>query len=244
MVDSKEIIPKIQDVRDSFDKARDTYMRKNPSFQRDNDARITIYSKCVGIFDSALLHYMFRTFQLPKDGWWDSLSGELLNLGVSDRLFLSPSRDDRVQIMNVVDSYWSFSAFILLFSSLESSTRIIIRSVYPGAFNDGRAANLKDIYRRLLGTNSSKYEDLIELLRLGRNTMHNNGVYFPEIKGDNRRIKYKSVTYDFIDGQVVQYGDISRLLFFDIAPDLLSLINHITDSPDVRNHQQIRDPSR
>jgi hypothetical protein len=73
--------------------------------------------------------------------------------------------------------------------------------------------------------------------------MHNNGVHYPEKIGDNRRITYKNVTYDFIDGQSVQYGDFSKLLFFDITPDMLEVINEIVDSPDVSKHAQIIDPS-
>jgi hypothetical protein len=49
--------------------------------------------------------------------------------------------------------------------------------------------------------------------------MHNNGVYFPQTKGDNRNVAYKNINYDFIDGQVVQYGDLSKLLFFDHVKD-------------------------
>lgn len=105
------------------------------------------------------------------------------------------------------------------------------------------AEQTSERYKRLLGSNFSTYEELLELLRLGRNTMHNNGVYFPETVGDNRHPKYKNKTYDFIDEQVVQYGDLSKLLFFDIAPDVLNMINEIVNSPAVSSHPQILDPS-
>jgi hypothetical protein len=144
--------------------------------------------------------------------------------------------------MEAVDSYWQYGAFILLFSSLESSIRIIVRTAYPGIFNDGRG-NVKDVYKHLLGNNFSNYECLLELLRLGRNTMHNNRVYFPQTKGDNRNVAYKNINYDFIDGQVVQYGDLSKLLFFDLAPNMLKMINDIVNSHDVSKHAQIIDPS-
>jgi hypothetical protein len=78
---------------------------------------------------------------------------------------------------------------------------------------------------------------------LGRNTMHNNGIYFPKIKGDNRHVTYKNITYDFIDGQSVQYGNLSKLVFFDIAPDMLDMIKDIVNSPKVSTHAQIIDPS-
>jgi len=73
--------------------------------------------------------------------------------------------------------------------------------------------------------------------------MHNNGVYFPEKKDDKTPvIPYKGINYKFIDGQVVQYGDLPKLLFFDIAPEMLSMINDIVHSQDVLRHPNIRDP--
>jgi hypothetical protein len=73
--------------------------------------------------------------------------------------------------------------------------------------------------------------------------MYNNGLYLPEKKGDDRRVHYKNTYYDFIDGQVVQYGDLTKLLFFDIAPDILNLINDIVSSHEVAKHTEIIDPS-
>jgi hypothetical protein len=66
------------------------------------------------------------------------------------------------------------------------------------------------------------HECLLELLRLGRNTVYNNGVYFPEKKGDNRHVTYKNISYDFTDGQNVWYGNLSKLPFFDIVSDMLT----------------------
>jgi hypothetical protein len=73
--------------------------------------------------------------------------------------------------------------------------------------------------------------------------MHNNGVYFPDTKDDNRHVTYKKTIYNFVDGQSVQYGNLSKLLFFDIVPDMLEMINEIVNSPDVSKHAQIIDPS-
>jgi hypothetical protein len=242
MIDVKDLFPRIVAVSEDFGKARNDYVVSHPGFQIERDARITIFSHCKVVIDSALLYLAFRTFQLPSDGWWDSLPNEFSKIGISKPLLLKPDPANRKLIIEAVDSFWSYGSFILLFSSLESSTRTIVRTAFRNQFNDGRA-NLRDIYRRLLGANFSNYECLLELLRLGRNTMHNNGVYFPETIGDNRHVPYKNKTYDFIDGQVVQYGDLPKLLFFDIAPDVLKMIIEIVNSPAVVSHIQIQDPS-
>lgn len=187
-------------------------------------------------------HSWLRTFEMPSLSWWDSLGQKFADLQISNTRILKPSPNDLELMKKSVDSYWIYSAFILLFSSVESSVRTIVSGVYPGDFNDGRG-NLKHICIRLLHKNFSKYECVLELLRLGRNTMHNNGVYFPEKIGDNCHIHYKNITYDFIDGQIVRYCDLPKLLFFDIAPDILTMINDIVNSPPVLNVPQIIDPS-
>lgn len=242
MAHAIDLLPQIVAVRNDFDKARTRYMNDHKTFQLERDVRLTIYSHCIIVIDSALLYLLFRIFDLPSDSWWDSLPKKIKEIGITEPLILKPSLYDRELIRKSVDTYWQHSVFTLLFSSLESSTRTIVRTAYPRKFNDGRG-NLKDIYKHLLGTKFSNYECMLELLRLGRNTMHNNGVYFPVKKDDSYHVTYKNITYDFIDGQSVQYRNVPKLVFFDIAPDLLKIINEIVNSPEVSKHAQIVDPS-
>jgi hypothetical protein len=241
-MEPRDLLLQLALVSSDFNKARGNYNNVHKTFQIKNDARLTIYTHCIIAIDSSLLYLMFRTFEMPSDLWWNSLPQKFAGLQISKSPILKPSQDNLEVMKKAVDSYWIYSAFILLFSSLESSIRTIVRAVYAGDFDDGRG-NFKDICIRLLQSNFSKYECLLELLRLGRNTMHNNGVYFPEKKGDDRQVTYKNITYDFIDGQIVRYGDLSKLLFFDIAPDMLTMINDIVNSPSVSNLSQIIDPS-
>jgi hypothetical protein len=239
---ASDLLQPIASVRNSFDRSRSNYMNAHPTFNRNNDARITIYSRCIVAIDSALLHMLFRAFELPEDDWWDSLHEKLSASGLPSNLIQKPPLNDLEKIKKAVDSYWASSYIIWLFSSLESSCRIIIRAVYPKKFNDGRG-NLKQIYERLLSTNYPKYDCLLELSRLARNTMHNNGVYFPETIGDNRQVPYNNISYDFIDGQIVQFDDLPKLLFFNMTPDLQNVITDIVNSPEVSKHPQIIDPS-
>ena len=69
-----------------FGKGRSNYLIAHPSFQVEKDARITIFSHCKVVVDSAFLYLAFRTFQLPSDEWWDSLPKELSDLGISKPL--------------------------------------------------------------------------------------------------------------------------------------------------------------
>jgi hypothetical protein len=242
MVEISDLIPQIIKLRESFDKYRAQYINSHNTFSKNRDARITIFSRCIAVLDSTLLFIMFRTFQLKKDEWWSSLPEEYRNLGILSNTIQSPPPGDRDKIIKVVDFFWLFSYVILLFSSLESSLRTIVRVVYPNKYNDGRG-DLTQIYQALLSTNFSCYKDLLELFRLSRNTSHNNGVYFPVIKGDNRVVTYNDVSYYFKDGKMVQFGDLAEIMFFEITPGLLNMINDIVNSPDVSKQSQIIDPS-
>jgi hypothetical protein len=135
--------------------------------------------------------------------------------------------------------------FIFLFSILESSARQIIRVTHPGKFKNG-TGQIIQIYQALLSTNYSysNYDVMLKLFRLARNTQHNNGVYFPERSGNDLHLTFKGVQYDFVDGQMIDYGgDAAKLLFFDIVPDLLKMILDIVNSNDVSKHKHITDPS-
>ena len=82
MVEISDLIPQIIKLRDSFDKYRSQYMSSHNTFDKNKDARITIFSRCNFVLDSTLLFIMFRTFQLKKDEWWSSLPEECRKLGI------------------------------------------------------------------------------------------------------------------------------------------------------------------
>jgi hypothetical protein len=115
--------------------------------------------------------------------------------------------------------------------------------LYCEGVNVNQRGNITKIYERLLSSNYSKYETALDLFRLVRNTSHNNGVYFPIRQGDDRHITLKGIIYDFIDGIPVELHDASRLLFFDILPELLNMIEDIVNSTEVSKYNQILDPS-
>ena len=229
----------------SFHKCRGEYVDAHPTFSKVNDARITIFSRCLNLFDDALFYLLFRTFQLPNQSWWSSLPIEYQRMGIPPNISIQipTSEEDLKEKINNVNLFWIATNFIFLFSVLETSARQIVRVTHPGKFIRGRGQILQ-IYQALLSKNYSSYDVMLKLFQLARITQHNNGVYFPEKAGKNRHLTFKGVNYDFVDGQKVDYGgDAAKLLFFDIVPDLLNMINDIVNSNDVSKHKHIIDPS-
>jgi len=110
------------------------------------------------------------------------------NWEIPPNIIRNPTSEDLKGIVNNVNLFWVATNFIFLFSILESSARQIVRVTHPGKFNHGRG-NLKQIYNALLSTKFAQYDLMLDLFQLARNTLHNNGVYFPE-KFENTQKNY------------------------------------------------------
>ena len=78
MIRSDILIAKMASQSKSFRNARSNYIAKNPSIDRDKDARITIFSKCIVTIQSLWIAFMFRTLDL-KTNWWDEIGSRLKN---------------------------------------------------------------------------------------------------------------------------------------------------------------------
>lgn len=192
---------------------------------------------------------MFRTLDL-KANWWDKIGLRLLKFGLTrtaiEKIEIPTIQSDRKLVTSEFEQFIAYAYLLLLFSSLESSLRVIVKVVYPTKFVDKAGnftGNFIDIAKSLLKNKYSQHRDLLELLRLLRNTNHNNGVYMPEVKVDNRTVSYKQKNYQFIDGTPINLDDTFRLYMFSITPDVLKLINDIVNSPNVAKQSQIIDPS-
>lgn len=248
MIRSDILIAKMASQSKSYRNARNNYIAKNPSINPDKDARITTFSKCIVTIQSLWIAYMFRTLDL-KTNQWDKLGSRLVKIGLKrtdiKKIEIPTISSDRDLVTLEFEQFIAYAYLLLLFSSLESSLRIIVKLVYPAKFL-GKQGNFKgnfnEIAQALLKGKYLQYKDLLEILRLLRNTCHNNGVYMPETKGDNRSVPYKQKTYQFTDGIPVKLGDTFRLFLFNIAPDTLKLIKDIVNSPDVVKQTQITDP--
>lgn len=79
------------------------------------------------------------------------------------------------------------------------------------------------------------------MLRLIRNTVHNNGVYFhPD--GKNKVVIYRGKQYIFDNGKPVKFR--GRVLNFlaGLMPDILRMIEDVIYSQDIISKSKIIDP--
>jgi hypothetical protein len=161
-----DIISQIQKVRDLFRASKDKLIAAHSSWDKGNDARVTLFSKCANVVNDVQLGLIFIQFHLTQQQWWKSIAKKNI-----------PDHDKKIYI----DEFSMFVKIGLLqfiFSSIESSFRIFVKTIDPSACAGG-TAEFKNIYAFLFARfGLQKWESLLDLLRCVRNTIHNNGVYF------------------------------------------------------------------
>jgi|SRR5215212_952470 hypothetical protein len=97
------------------------------------------------------------------------------------------------------------------------------------------------LFKKLQLQQRKDYTDLLDLLRLTRNTIHNNGVYFhPD--GKSKAVIYRGKQYMFDNGKPVKFR--GRVLNFlaGLMSDILRMIEDVIYSQDIISKSKITDP--
>lgn len=220
-------IESIQLIRNNIDSQKAKIISQFPNWDPIKDARITIFSKCINVCNSTQLAFTFMQFHLTDIEWWQKISK-------------NPISHADIQIyINEYDMFTKIGFLQFSFSSIESALRIFVKSLDPTACNNG-TSEFKNIYSYLLKRlNLQSQENMLDLLRLIRNTIHNNGVYFHK-NGNNESISYKGKSYDFNIGNRISF--VTWDFIFEIMKDIEDLIVEIINSNELRVISMINDP--
>jgi hypothetical protein len=237
MANRNDAILQLVLIHNNFHKAREHIISNHQNIDTNKDARITIFSKIIIVLDSTALYFILHQFHLTNLAWWKNIS--LKKIG--DSKIINPSEEVIPQLVEAFDHFMTVSFVQLLFSSLESSLRIFLRALDPVACDKG-TAEFKRIYVHLLKIlNIEKYANLLKLLRLIRNIIHNNGVYFDRL-GRDECVEYDGAIYKFEVGKPVELGDVWQLFLSNLVPDILKMVIHIVNSNEIISKAQIIDP--
>jgi len=222
-----DIISEIQQVRDLFCDSKDKLVASYCSWNKDKDARITLFHKCTNVLNDTQLGLVFTQFHLTQQQWWSSVAKENI-----------PHQDKQ----KYIDEFVMFTKMGFLqftFSSIESSFRLIVKNIDPTACSNG-TAEFKSIYSFLFTKiGLQKWEPLLDLLRCIRNTIHNNGVYFHR-SGNNETITYKGVNYSFVIGMPVDFVNWEFLI--SMMKDINDMLCEVVTHSDVAKISSIIDP--
>lgn len=224
-------IEQLQRVRDAASDAKKRLIGLYPCWDAIRDARVTVFSKLINVLNSTQFAYTLAGKHLLDKGWWAQIAKRL-----------PPDSDINIYIREF-DAFTKIAFVNLAFSAIESSMRLILRAIDPKACSNG-TAEFKGVYdcllkSKLVSTPPNSVE-LLDLWRIIRNTVHNNGVYFHR-SGTDENVTYKRATYTFRIGQPVEIAVWSFLL--DLTQDLVFLVEAVvSDLAVVGVDREITDP--
>jgi hypothetical protein len=225
------IIIKIHDITEKTAQNRESLQRTYPTWKLLEDARLTAFTKLTAVLITAKFALVFASRGLLNDEWW--------NEHVEDAHLL-PEREKGITWHNYMQ-FMKVGFTQFTFAGIESSFRIFLRAVDSTA-GSGGTAEFKSIYDSLLRSKLSHEPAdgiaLLDLFRLVRNTIHNNGVYYHK-SGRDEQVTYKGITYSFRIGKPIDFidwdfilklvDDARGLLFNVVTDDVLVRIPHIKD---------------
>jgi hypothetical protein len=118
------------------------------------------------------------------------------------------------------------------FASIESSFRIICREVSPGRINN-TAGEFKSVYDHLFSNkfNLPNHICLLDLLRLSRNTIHNNGIFYSKNQMDTV-VEFKGIKYKFEVGKIPSF--LTWELLLSLIADIKDMHVDVVNSPILR----------
>lgn len=190
---------------------------------RWRDARLAAIGRLGMLLDDVHLAFTFISLDLlPLDNsWWDT---------VHKKPFANFNDYHRSVTVNNFNGFVKVGFLQSLFATFENHVRIFLRVVDPTAGNDA-TSTFDSIYgalRKRLSPFPQETDELVKLMRLTRNTIHNNGVFYPTSRA-NDQVVYKGVTYEFHYGKPVNFVRWEWL--FDRFEDIWKLLSHIVRDP-------------
>ena len=217
------LIEQLQPIRDRAIDDKTAIVAFYPFASPEHDARITAFGKLINVLNSVQLAFTFTSKHLIHKQWWDAIARTPIPDG------------DQQMYANEFANFTKVGFVHAMFSSIESSLRLFLRALDPGACNGG-LAEFKSIYDCLfsskLATAPADGTQLLDLLRLVRNTIHNNGVYFSPRDG-TVVLNWQGYTCEFKQGVPVDFVTWDFLI--RVSDSLRILLRQVVEDGNLRN---------
>lgn len=227
--DHTKIIASLINIRNSY---WDTIQKLMTRYSwKEGDARIGVFAKCMNNFEPIMYSLMFEQEYLRKPSYQARFSKDHKT---------PPTEQEQKNICEFYLRYMQMAFCDIFFSAVESSFRIFVRTLDPTICDNATGAFFTIQKYLLEKTNQKKYESLMNLWRLIRNTQHNNGFYmdpkYPKID-----INYAGIKYQFVDKTFFYSVDMDLLL--KLSSDVRDMLQNIVESPILSSRETIIDPT-
>ena len=190
-----------------------------------NDARLTMYGRSLNVIDSVFYCMFFETHFLSDKQWYKTINPNL-----------TPSDIEVSNQKMIFDEFLTLSFVTLLFSSTESFIRVVMKELFPDEIK--KDDRFKPMCTFLLTElNLKNYNHIFEIIRLLRNSLHNNGIITEDYRVP---IVYRGKVFNFEKGkQMIVNWELLTKLFIDVEECLFK----ITQSPKLEKISYLKDPS-
>ena len=215
---------RILKLREDFHKTMVNYASLFPN---ENDARVTIFSKCINVLDYSFLSFYFYNFYLTEDEWWNSIPS---NIPV-----VNPPLSEIIRHVETFDNATMMAVIQLLHISLESSIRPMIEAYNLEEYSK-RCTSFGRICAWFLEKEQQlvKYRPILDIINVMRNILHDNGVYY----GKDRSITISNNKFELKDRTRPEF--ITWSLIFDLIPMIkdmsiavIEIVKHYEEIPDL-----------
>ena len=193
----------------------------HPEWRRGVDARLTGFGKLANIVESAELALKFLDEELSTTAWWERVYGRL-----------PCAQDMSIYIRGSSANSPKADSVQMGFGSIESTLRIFLRAIDPGACLGG-TSEFKSVYECLFRTKIVALTPalpLLDLLRMMRNTIHNNGFHFHRKRQDGS-VEYKGVVRQFPIGRPIDFA--TWALIIELLEDAVDMLDAAVNSPEI-----------
>jgi len=224
--DFDPIVDRLVGSRSGIEVDRSLVLNAKPDLT-EKDVRVTAFTHLYHTVDFALISIrLLNDFLLPSENdWWQQPKQQALFGSYPDWY--------REAIANSYNNaHVKFTFMQLMFGEIENTFRQILRKIDPAAANNA-TADIGGVFRALcsrIGNPPTESEELVELLRLSRNTIHSNGVFYPRNQQD-ADVTYKSKTYHFTHTKPVDF--LSWNFLIDRLDDVRELFTSVISNANI-----------
>lgn len=229
------LIQRLQIIKESAFNDKQRLTVANSTWNPQKDTRLLSLGKFINVCERTQfgLHILAK---LLDDDWYQSNMENETQQDPDYKMILTVEFEKSLK----------YGFGMSLFTLIESGFRIFLRVVDPIACK-GATSTFDSIHKSLLGSKQLNFpgadrqaaEELLGLVRLIRNLIHNDGVYFDE-NGNDKIVTYRGTQYHFYHGKPIDFVHWDLLL--TLADDIRRLLVQVISHPRIASQSQVSDP--
>lgn len=221
---------------------------RGPQQIKENDARVAFFKHLVNVINSTLLFLIMSKKYFVN---YDNSTNECWWKGIQKEYNLSNRRFDFDRQRLYYDQVVTYSFLILIFSSFESSIRLITKQYDPTLYqsNESKGYSFNSLCQKLMRKLKLKSKTrkengkFIDLIVLFRNSIHNNGAYMPrKTTKKPREIEWNNTVFRFVENELISQPQLwSNLISF--SKEIRKIFTDIINSPEIKKISFYYDPA-